>query len=112
MNGYDEDSEYPLNSGWSFTRYFCPAVFSFSGWRLAHFTDDLWGAFLEVRDEQGIAGKVEIPMQYFWRTVEYALRHFGTLDETAPHFSIKIWKEVIEGSGYVDTKRYIIAASE
>ncbi|MGI8468034.1 MAG: hypothetical protein ACR2N3_06230 [Pyrinomonadaceae bacterium] len=95
------------------TRYFYPAAFSSSsGWRLAHFADDLWQAFLEIRDEQGIPGKVEIPMQYFCRTVEYALRRFSTLDETPPTFSIKVWKEAIERSGYVDTERYIIAASD
>jgi hypothetical protein len=111
LNGYDEDSEYPRKSGWSFTRYFYPAAFS-DGWRLAHHANDLWQAFLIIREEQGIPGDMEIPMQYFCRTVEYVLRHYGTLDDVRLPISIEIWKEAIDCSGYVDAERYVVAGLE
>lgn len=103
LNGYDEDSEHPIESGWSFTRYFYPAVFD-TGWRLALSSEDLWESFLEIREEYGFSDTLNIPMQYFCRTVEYILRHFSSLNDDPPNLSINVWKEAIIKSGYVEAE--------
>jgi hypothetical protein len=41
-------------------------------------------------------------MQYFCRTVEFALRRYGTNEEVAGEISIEMWKEAIRASGYID----------
>lgn len=108
LNGYDEDSEHPTGSNWSFTRYYYPAIFA-AGWRLSHSSKDLWEAFLQIRDEYGFAGDPDIPMQYFCRTVEYVMRNYSTLGDDQPNLSINVWKEAIHASGYVEAEeRYVI----
>jgi len=108
LNGYDEGSEHPEGSGWPYSRYYFPAAYA-SGWRLAQEADVLWAVFQEVRAEERLPGKAEIPMQYFSRSVEYILRRFGNLEQTSPQISKKIWKQAIESSGYHDAARYVVA---
>ena len=105
LKAYDVDSEYPVGSGWSFTRYFFPAVFN-SGFGLASYANSLWEAFRLTKDECGLLGNHEIPMQYFCRTVEFVLRHYGTHEEVSSEISIEMWKEAIKASGYIDAERY------
>lgn len=109
LAGYDENSEHPEGSGWSFTRYYFPVAYA-SGWRLAQEADTLWNVFQEVRTEEKLPGKAEIPMQYFSRTVEYVLRRFGSLEQASPQISKKMWKQAIESSGYHDAARYVVSA--
>jgi hypothetical protein len=111
LNGYDDNSEHPVGSSWSFTRYFYPAIFN-SGWRLSHSSEDLWESFLQTHEKYGFVGEPNIPMQFFCRTVEHVLRRFGTLNEEFPNLSIKVWKEAIKCSGYVEAEeRYAVAAT-
>lgn len=111
LRAYDVDSEYPDGSGWSFTRYFYPAVFGL-GFRLASYADLLWEAFRLIRDECGLPGNRELPMQYFCRTVEFVLRRYGTLEEVSQEISIEMWKEAIRASGYIDAERYRCVSPE
>jgi hypothetical protein len=76
-----------------------------SGFRLASYADSLWEAFRLTKDECGLPGNREIPMQYFCRAVEFALRHYGTHEEVTGEISIKMWKEAIRASGYIDADR-------
>jgi hypothetical protein len=105
LEAYDVDSEYPEGSGWSFTRYFYPAAFN-SGFRLKSYAASLWEAFRLTKDECGVPGKREIPMQYFCRTVEFALRKYGTLEEVSREISLEMWKDAIRVSGYIDAERF------
>lgn len=106
LKGYDDESEYPEASGCSFTRYFFPTGFE-AGWRLAREAKGLWEAFQHVRVEAKLPGKAEIPMQYFSKTVEYALKDYGSTDVGPPTISLNQWKQAIEHSGYCDAGRYI-----
>jgi hypothetical protein len=100
LEGYDEHSEYPADSGWSFSRYFFPRAFE-TGWRLADSAEDLWEAFRQVRSESGLpGGHFEVPMQYFCRTVEHFLRRYQTSDEDAPTLSIEVGRDAVCRSGY------------
>lgn len=106
LRNYDEATEYPEQSGCSFTRYFFPAAFD-SGWRLAGQEQTLWDAFQEVRAEAQLPGKAELPMQYLVRTVENALRHFTDLNHEVNPLSLNQWKQAINWSGYRDAGRYL-----
>lgn len=109
--GYDENSEYPPGSGWSFTQYYFPAAFA-EGWRLANEADTVWRAFVEVHGESRLAGAPEIPMQYFVGAVRYVLRQYGSLSDAAPAISLNIWKEAVHRSGYDDAARYVVAPAD
>ncbi|HEX7997675.1 MAG TPA: ATP-binding protein [Pyrinomonadaceae bacterium] len=105
LKAYDSDSEHPEDSGWSFTRYFFPAAFD-AGFRLGSYADSLWEAFRLTKDEGGLPGNREIPMQYFCRTVEFVLRKYGTHEEVTKGISTAMWKDAIISSGYIDAERY------
>lgn len=105
LTGYDNQSEHPVDSGCSFTNYYFPTAFSL-GWRLENNSEVLWDAFKQVQSEADLAGTLEIPMQYFCRTVEYSLRKYGSLDDESPMISINMWKQAILNSGFVDAGRY------
>lgn len=107
---YDEYSEYPDNSKFTFTQYFFPIAYR-SGWRLYHYANELWQAFIEIKEEQHIAKSAELPMQYLCRTIEYVLRRYGNFSEDADPISLNMWKESIENSGYVDTARSFSSVS-
>jgi hypothetical protein len=107
LTNYDVNSEYPPGSGFSFTRYYFPAAFQ-SGLRLEVYAPMVWQAFREVREENQLPLKAEIPMQYFCRTVEDVLSRFGTLEELSGELSLAQWKEAINKSGYADAERYIV----
>jgi hypothetical protein len=106
---YDTGSEYPPQSGYSFTRYYFPAAFE-SKLRLEDYAPMLWEAFREVREERQLPLTREIPMQYFCRTVDHILTRFGTLEELSADLSLAQWKEAIGRSGYTDAEHYIIEA--
>ncbi|TDF95191.1 hypothetical protein [Paenibacillus piri] len=61
LQSYDE-SEFPPNSGWFYSRYYFPQAFD-SGKRLADFSTSLFNLFLDIRQEFGLSGKeVELPI--------------------------------------------------
>ncbi len=88
LQGYDEESEHPADSGWSFTRYYFPAAFE-TGFRLRSHKDLAWQAFKETKEECGLPGTLEIPMYYFCRTVENILTEFSTLEDETPALSLQ-----------------------
>ncbi len=104
LKSYDEDTDFPEGSGWSYTRYFFPSAYE-NGWRLANESAQLWQAFTQINDKYGIPGRFEIPMQYFCRTVENLLVEKGT-DHEQVHISINMWEEAILPSGYINLARY------
>ena len=103
------DSEYPPESGFSFTRYYFPSAFE-SDLRLENYAPIVSQAFKEVREEAQLPLTREIPMQYFCRTVEFVLTHFGTLEELSTDLSLAQWKEAIKQSGYIDAEHYVVDA--
>ena len=109
LANYDTDSEYPPESGYSFTRYYFPSAFE-SNLRLENYAPILWQAFKEIREEAQLPLTREIPMQYFCRTIEYVLTHFGTLGELSKDLSLAQWKDAIRQSGYADAEHYVVDA--
>lgn len=101
LSAYDEE-QYPVGSGWSYTRFFVPQLFA-SGWRLKMIAPLLWGAFYEAR-QLAPANKApkEIQMQYFCRTVEYILLKLEKVDVTNEEAMRKLMKTAIAASRYLD----------
>ncbi|EST55776.1 ATPase AAA [Brevibacillus panacihumi W25] len=105
LTGYDEDCEYPMGSGWSFTRYFFPEAFA-EGYKLSQCTDDLIELYEEKRKNAGIKTSFEIPMQYVTATIEYAFKKFGANGKGVECLNKSHWSEAIDKSGYIDSEIY------
>lgn len=78
--GFFDSTPYPINSSWTFTKFFVPQAYA-NGFRLAHFTDILWDAFCDAYQELKVKSRMEIPMQYFSKTIEIILRDSVDLDQ-------------------------------
>jgi len=109
LHCYDEISEFPDNSGWSYTRYFFPEAYQ-EGSRLEHFTQDLYNLFIEIRREYGLAKDFEIPMEYFAYTVENALKIYGANGKQSKWLTLNQLKEAIKISGYIESEIYMALA--
>ncbi len=105
LHGYDDTSEYPANSGWSFTRYFFPEAFE-EGMRFANEAQIIIDKFKEVRSKTNIRGKIEIPMQYITLTVDNCMKIFGANGKGVHWPSISNWEEAINSSGYIEAEIY------
>lgn len=106
--GYDSDCEYPIDSGWSFTRYFFPEAFSI-GNRLVDCSEDIYNAFSEARQDAKLSTEIEIPMQYLTLSVEYALKTFGANGKNLEWPTYAHWKIAVEKSGYIKAEVYKVA---
>ncbi|MDQ0914662.1 ATP-binding protein [Paenibacillus sp. V4I5] len=104
--GYDKFSEFPENSGWSFTRYFFPEAFD-NGERLAQFADTIMNIFIDIRREHGLSKTFEIPMQYLTLSIEIALKTAGSHGLAKDWLTIHDWREAILSSGYVESEIYM-----
>jgi hypothetical protein len=111
LHGYDDNTEYPRNSGWSFTRFYFPIAYA-HGWRIVSQADTIWQAFIEVKMKEKIPGDSELPMQFFASTVEYIFRKHSNLKDIEPHLSLNIWKEAVEKSGYPLSNDFILAGED
>lgn len=80
LHAYDAESEYPVGSGWSFTRFYLTEWFA-EGGRLSALADDFWSVISEVRKRGKLQTDTDMPMQDCARTVEHFLRIAGRLDE-------------------------------
>ncbi len=102
--GYDSDSEYPIGSQWSFTKYYFPEAFE-QGLRLESFADELYQLFTEIRYEYKITKHTDIPMLYLTLTIEYALKTYGSNGYNVEWPTISQWKEAIEYSGFIQAEK-------
>lgn len=98
---YDEHSEFPAGSGWSFTRWYYPKAFA-HGWRLQQISQELWTEFVETGKRRQMRGPYELPMSYFCRTVEYILKAGEKLDVAKLALPDELIVEAIRESGYAD----------
>lgn len=78
LHGYDQ-GEYLENSGWNHTRFFFPQAYE-AGLRLAREGNALWEAFDDAHKRAQLAGELEIPMEFFTRTVQFILHYYARHD--------------------------------
>lgn len=105
LKSYDEH-EYPVGSGWSFTRYYFPFAFE-AGLRLEKCAPRLWAAFAVAHEHAGLAGPVEIPMEYFSRAVEAVLLDGLLRDAVDFELEEQRWTEVVKHCGYVASEQAV-----
>lgn len=101
---YDDDSEFPKGSGYSYTRYFCEEVFD-SGWRLRIEALKIWNAFQEIRKKKKVDVIDEIPMVFMARTVEQLLLRTRLHNSAYRYKDIKL---AVELSGYAEGSDYLV----
>lgn len=99
LDAYDQ-SCYPPDSGWSFTRFFYPRAYT-AGLRLSKQANAVWKAFERAYKTAGMTAAIEIPMAYFARAVEHALSEHSGSDSDGFSFSPAIWDEAVKESNYV-----------
>lgn len=95
MASYDY-SEYPDNSGWSFTKYFFPEAFE-AGKRIASDASVLFECFIKLNK----VPKFEIPMMYITSTIENCFRRYGSDGDNLFFPSKEEWHQSIIDSGYM-----------
>lgn len=69
LKSYDEQSEYPEGSGWSYTRFFLPDAFA-SGFRLHRYASKLWETLIAAAGPLGLG---MVPMEHVCLSIEYLL---------------------------------------
>lgn len=99
LAGYDQ-TYYPERSDWSYTRYFLPAAYS-TGFRLVNQAAPLWNAFLDAHKQARFEYALEVPMQYFARTVEIALIENAEHDDYGFTFGSDVWKSAVAACNFV-----------
>ncbi|MGQ7887564.1 AAA family ATPase [Paenibacillus sp. WC2504] len=101
---YDTESEYPLGSGWSFTRFYFPEAFA-TGERLEKFAKDIYEIFSSLRQKNNIKGTFEIPMQHMVKAIKIIFIDYGKNSSKSQHWISKSnWMEAILKSNYVSSE--------
>lgn len=99
LAGYDEAC-FPENSDWCYTRFFLPAAYS-NGFRLVNCATAFWNAFSEAHKAARFAFTLEVPMQYFARSVEIALLENYENDDYKFVITPEIWKSAVFESNFI-----------
>ncbi|ABR91923.1 Uncharacterized conserved protein [Janthinobacterium sp. Marseille] len=102
LAGFDH-AFFPESSKWSYTRYFLPAAFG-DGLRLMDQAAMLWRTFQEAHEEARFDYELEIPMQYFARSVEIALLESMDNDSYDFRFSPAIWHAAVAESNFISAQ--------
>lgn len=105
FNGYDEDSEWPTDSGISYLQHYAPDSFA-DGRRLVDCTNVMWDAFLDLlpkfpESKKG-KWKVELPMEHVARTAEGLLKRLATGERWDDVVSKKSLLIEIAKTGFTD----------
>jgi hypothetical protein len=99
LAGYDT-ALYPDGTSWTYTRFFYPSAWA-DGMRLVNEATALWGAFLEAHKAARFKHELEVPMQYFARSVEIALRENMEKDAYDFRFSPAIWSAAVADANFI-----------
>ena len=83
LESYDNIQYFPVDSDFTFTRFFLPYAFD-NGFRMSSYSDDIWSA-LVIAAKQLTADS--IPMEHLSRTIEYLLVKGSKSD--SPKFTFK-----------------------
>lgn len=102
LKRYDEDTEYPRNSGYSFTQYFFPEAYTSHRFRLQNSAKNLVTAVQKLHSQRGMRKKFELPMQFMTSATEYCLKRFGVDGMNVDELTVKHWMEALVNVGYLD----------
>lgn len=91
LQGYDEDSEWPIGSGTTYTAYFAPEAYA-SGFRLADSAPVVWEAMVALLPE-AIGFVREFPMKHIALSTERALKEIACGVDVTRSVSRNAWLE-------------------
>ena len=94
LKSFDQESEFPEGSGWTYTRFFFPSAFA-AGFKLGIYLDLIWGALSEI-DRAGVN---HLPMEHVFRIIEHLLLANRRDDSASFRLDEPIIKEGIDSSG-------------
>lgn len=100
LHGFDM-SEFPKASGISFSAHYFPKPFN-AGWRAVSLSSYIWDAFVEIQDTNGGKKRMEIPMEFFTRTVERIFLQYANTPVHIDEITYRHIKNAIESTGYID----------
>lgn len=105
LNGYDEYSEWPENSGISYTQHFFPRAHK-AGFRIAEISRVMWEVFLELAPDV-LNKKLEVPMEHIAKSVEYIFRQLSSTDNLHINIERELIKKAIKQTSYEQHMRAI-----
>jgi hypothetical protein len=112
LKGYDQESEWPRNSGKSYLHYFAPSHF-LENHRLSDCTADFFQALEDLvpDDVKCIFDKrkmeIEIPMKHVALSVEEVLWRLANGNDWEEATSYEAWAQIISDTGYSGHMRAI-----
>lgn len=105
LESYDIYSEYPVGSGWSYTKYFFSEAY-IEGKRLKDDAELIYSLFENSLKEANLKRSLEIPMQYLTSTIDYCMTTFGINGKERYWPTTQDWKNSIKNSGYTKAEMY------
>ena len=100
LEQYDND-EFPINSGWSYTRYYFTRAWD-NGWRFAYQASNVWNAFEEIRNDNTSIPD-QIYMTHLSSAINYIFLTYGNIETIAPILAVNEWKEAFD---FVELKSF------
>lgn len=104
LDAYDRKAFFPKGSDCSFVRYFFPDAVA-DNYTLKSEADTLYKLFYQLRTAGAQLGYIELPMQYFIKTVDICFRKYGKTGEGVFWPNIEMWKNAISLSGYLEAEK-------
>jgi hypothetical protein len=96
------DSEFPLETGISYSCFFRPQEYLQNGWRLHHEAKPCWQAFNREMKKQG--GEYEIGMRWLMATIRSVLCTFWEYEiGKRPDIPRNIWQDAVNRSGFSES---------
>ena len=99
LSGYD-NSVYPPDTEWTFTRFFVPRAFD-AKLRLADHAENLWEAFMRAYKLANFSKDMELPMQNLTRAIEIVLFDAMVHDSVDLEISMAMWNDAVAMSGFI-----------
>lgn len=94
LRSLDIGSEYPHNSGCSYTKHFVPKAFS-CGWRIETYASKIWLLIETICRREHVPKTDELPMQALIALLRYLLQRLSDLDSEQLDMDDKFIEEAI-----------------
>jgi len=103
----DTKTEWPINSGISYTEHFVPKAYA-NSWRLEHQSSRIWTQIKSVMMERGIEDRGELPMQAIIALIRSLLRYAQLQDSDDLILSDKLIRQRIKKVAIVNIENHMI----
>lgn len=104
LASYDFFLKYPVDSDWTYTRYFFPEAYQ-NGYRLSNDAELIFDCFEKLNEEVNLTARLDIPMQYIILAINICLKDYGADKACLERPGLKEWKTAIINAGYLQAER-------